>query len=85
MIDEPQVMDPLSTFDEIVEEKEEEAAEEEAEEKKDEAEDEGKDQEEEQEKEQDDYDKLDPEIRAMIDAKVKETTEVMEREVETRK
>ncbi len=35
--------------------------------------------------EQDDYDKLDPEIRKMIDLKIQETEEIMKREVAERK
>ena len=35
--------------------------------------------------EQDDYDKLDPEIRKMIDMKIYETEEIMKKEVDERK
>jgi hypothetical protein len=70
MIDEPQAMEPLGTFEEIQEEKAEEAEEAEVEEKaEDEAEKEGEQQESER-KEKSDYDKLDPEIRKMIDLKI---------------
>ena len=85
MIDEPQVMDPLGTFEEIIEEKEEEAEQEQAEEKADEDAEKDADQQQSERKEQSDYDKLDPEIRKMIDQKVAETEEIMQREVAERK
>ncbi len=70
MIDEPQVMDPLKTFDEIMEEKTEELEQEKVEEKKEEESEGGEKDVEIEEAEQDDYDKLDPEIRKMIDLKI---------------
>ena len=77
-------MPSLGTFEEIIEEEPEEEEKKEEEEKADEDE---KDEQEDQEQEQelDDYEKLDPEIRKMIDAKIKETGEIMTREIEDRK
>ena len=78
-------MQPLTGFEEIIEEKAEEDLTDKIEEQQEQKEEVEDVEDKVEDQEQDDYDKLDIDIRKMIDTKIQETTDIMRREVGDRK